>query len=147
MKVDLRAEAARLAERRKKYAIPESLSLPVSKTVLVWRLPAEEKTAGGLYVPEAHADVKSRGILLAAGLKARDIMADNLIEIGDEVMFGRYAGAERDVGREAEGVANKVCELKIEDIVSTVDGAARLKDYDIEIDDEGEHGYVPKRKA
>lgn len=122
-----------LAEKRSKYDIPEIAYLPIGKNVIIWRIGGEEKTRGGIYVPEEHREVKSRGILLAAGLAARDILADGLIEIGDEVCFGHYAGRDREVGREEGKSASKLLECKVEDILGSVDAIARSKDYEIKV--------------
>lgn len=100
------------------------------KNVLIRRLQAEEKTAGGLYVPEEHRTVYSRGILLDAGLAAMDALADELIEIGDEVYFGFFAGRDREEGKRTAGEAPKtVLECKVEDIHGSKEQLARREKY------------------
>lgn len=137
----------KLEERRKQYSeMPNVPCLPIGKKVVVWRLPLDTRTAGGLYVPEEHANPQRTGILMAAGLKAMDAMRDALIEIGDEVWLPRFTTNSPEVSREGAQKGKHVELLNIEDIVGSVDGQARLeRDYEIAFDDEsGQHHYVKR---
>lgn len=129
--------------------IPPVPYLPVGEVVLVYRLPEEEKTAGGLYKPEEYRQPLSKGILIAAGLAARDVMVDALIETGDIVYFARFAGDEKEFAREAAGKGEKLLQLKVREILGSADGLERSKDYKIVLktyaDGTSEHIY--KRKA
>jgi chaperonin GroES len=117
---------------RKELDIPAIPYLPLSKNVLIFRLEGEEKTKGGIIVPDVHKEVKSRGILLAAGLAARDVLADGLIDIGDEVCFAYFAGRDRKSEERESGSAGKaILECKVEDILGSVDALERVKSYDI----------------
>jgi co-chaperonin GroES (HSP10) len=138
---------SKLDDRRKQYGIPSLVYMPRGKTVVVWRLPADEKTAGGLYIPGVAEDVKSRGILLACGLAARDLLGDDLIEVGDEVYFKRFSAVEREVGRAETKTTAKLLEMAAEDILGSSDVLDRVKDYEITTNDDGDSIYVPKRKA
>ena len=142
---------SQLEDKRRKFNIPPIPYLPAGKRVIVWRLPSEQRTAGGLFVPESHATVKSRGILLAAGLAARDVLKDALVEIGDEVYFGRFAGVERDVERKEASTQPTLLEMAVEDVGGSVEAIARLEGYRVAYDEElGEHWYEeinPKRKV
>lgn len=132
---------------RKELDIPALPYLPLAKNVLIFRLEGEEKTKGGIIVPDVHKEVKSRGILLAAGLQARDILADGLIEIGDEVCFAHYAGRDRQTGERDAGTAGKaILECKVEDVLGSVDALERVKDYDIVYDDEVD-GRIYQKKG
>lgn len=140
----------KLSERVEKYKIPPIPYLPSGKTILVWRLESEEKN-GLIYVPEEHREVKDIGILLAAGLTARDVFADHLIEIGDICWFGRFAGTERTVKRAEGEKGQKILSMKVEDVLGSVDALERVKDYAIVRDDKPgdpgatrEHFYVKK---
>lgn len=135
----------KLEKLRKDYDIPNAPYLPMGKTCLVFRMPAEEKTAGGLYIPEEHAGPKSYGVLVAAGLQAREILRDALIEIGDVVHFGRFEGQESEFKREAAASGRYLLQLKVEGILGSVDALDRIKEYEIEENDEGDLVY--KRKA
>jgi len=119
-------------ELRKELDIPKISYLPIGTNVLIFRLEGEEKTKGGIIVPDVHKEVKSRGILLAAGLEARDVLADGLIEIGDEVCFAHWAGRDRKSGeREAGTAGQSILECKVADVLGSVDALERVKNYDI----------------
>lgn len=138
----------KLEERREKYGIPDAPCLPQGKKVVVFRLPLQEKTAGGLFIPEEHANPEPMGVLIAAGLAARDVMRDALIEIGDIVMLPRFTTNSPEVSRNSAEKGKHVELLNIEDLVGSVDGLERLdKHYDIKVfatDDGDEHRYVPR---
>lgn len=137
---------SKLDKLREQYDIPPVPYLPMGEVVLVFRMPSEEKTAGGLYIPEENQGPKPYGILVAAGLAARDVLADALIEIGDVVHFGRFEGDEKEFKREEAKKGKYLLQLKARGLLGSVDALDRLKDYRIERDKEtGEHLY--KRKA
>lgn len=70
---------------------------PLNDRVLVKRLESEEKTAGGLYIPDTAKEKPSKGEVVAAGPgKTADdgkkiAMA---VKAGDKVLFNKYAGTE-----------------------------------------------------
>ncbi len=70
---------------------------PLNDRVLVKRLESEEKTAGGLYIPDSAKEKPSRGEVVAAGDGKR---ADDgklipmAVKAGDIVLFNKYAGTE-----------------------------------------------------
>ncbi|HXU23073.1 MAG TPA: co-chaperone GroES family protein [Tepidiformaceae bacterium] len=143
---------SKLDERMKQYGIPPIPGLPMGKTILVFRIPPVERTAGGLYIPETDQGEQEIGVLLAAGLGAIDILKAALIEIGDVIWFGRFAGTNRTVRREAAQKAEQITAMKVEDVQISVDALERLKGYDIkelavEGEPTGQHFYVPKKKG
>jgi chaperonin GroES len=130
-----------LEEKRKLYPKMPAIEYgPMGKNVLIYRIDGDEKTAGGLYVPEENREVKSRGILMAAGLGAMDKLADALIEIGDEVCLARFGGDDREIKRKATEARATILECKVEDILGSVEQPARAESYDI-IRSDGEDGY------
>lgn len=135
---------SRLDIRRAEFDIPELPYLPMGKNVLLFRLPEEEKTAGGLFIPETVREARERAVLIGAGLAAREIMADHLIELGDIVWFGRFAGSEREVARAAEGKGTYVLQVKIEDVLGSVDALKRAEDHEVGFNTEGDMVYVKK---
>lgn len=143
----------KLEEARKRYpGMPASLEyLPKGKRVIIYRLDGEEKTAGGLYVPEEHREVRSRGVLMAAGLAAMDELHDALIEIGDEVCIGRFAGDDRELKRREGSARVTILECFAEDIAGSVDAVKRSENYDVVRSDGddgyeyGEHRYEPRQ--
>ena len=70
---------------------------PLNDRVLVKRLESEEKTAGGLYIPDTAKEKPSRGKVVAAGPGK---LADDgkrtalAVKAGDFVLFNKYAGTE-----------------------------------------------------
>ena len=70
---------------------------PLSDRVLVKRLESEEKTVGGLFIPDTAKEKPSRGEIVAAGPgKAADngqIVAMT-VKVGQTVLFNKYAGTE-----------------------------------------------------
>jgi len=141
---------SKLTERNKQYGIPTCPYLPAGKVVLIYRLPSESKSAGGIIIPDEHATPKPSGVLVAAGLAARDILADALVEIGDIVWFGKYAGWEKEVERDPLNAGKMILQCNVDDVLGSVDALERLESYDIKPDSTGKHFYTlktNKRKA
>jgi chaperonin GroES len=143
----------KLDKLRAKYKdnIPPVPYLPMGEVILVYRLPSETHTAGGLEIPEEYRSPVSRGILIAAGLEARDIMGDALIEIGDIVYFGRFEGDEREFKRDEAEKGEKLLQLKMRGILGSADALFRSQHYDIVLttleDGTTEHMYKRKEAA
>jgi chaperonin GroES len=136
----------KLDERIKQYDIPEIPYLPIHKDVLVFRMPDEEKTKGGLFVPKTTSEPKSYGVIVAAGLGALDVMYSNLIELGDIVWFGTFEGEEKEISREVGSGGKKLLQMKIEGIRGSVDAVDRSKGFDVVRNADGEHMYQPKAR-
>ncbi len=70
---------------------------PLHDRVLVQRLAEEEKTAGGLYIPDTAKEKPQKGKIVAAG-KGRLTEDGKLLPLevkaGDQVLFSKYAGTE-----------------------------------------------------
>ena len=79
---------------------------PLDDRVVVEPLEAEEKTAGGILLPDTAKQKPQRGRVLAVGPgKLRDNGERNVLAVakGDEVIYGRYAGNDIEVdGREVK---------------------------------------------
>lgn len=70
---------------------------PLNDRVLVKRLESDEKTAGGLYIPDTAKEKPSRGKVIAAGPgKLGDDGKRTALAVkdGDLVLFNKYAGTE-----------------------------------------------------
>jgi chaperonin GroES len=70
---------------------------PLHDRVLVKRIEEEERTAGGLYIPETAKEKPSQGIVVAVGEGKKDEKGKRIpmdVNEGDRVMFGKYAGTE-----------------------------------------------------
>jgi len=70
---------------------------PLHDRVLVRRVGSEEKTAGGIIIPDTAQEKPSEGEILAAGPGARD-EAGKLVPLdvktGDRILFGKWSGTE-----------------------------------------------------
>jgi chaperonin GroES len=70
-----------------------SVSLrPLGDRVLVEPAPAEEKTAGGIIIPDTAKEKPQRGTVIAAGEGKKDV--PTTVKPGDTVLYGKYAGTE-----------------------------------------------------
>ncbi len=137
-----------MRERLKTVKIPRPPCLPQGKKVILFRLPSEEKTRGGLYIPEEHANPHQFAVLIAAGLAARDVMRDHLMEIGDIVMLPAFVTDTPEVERREREKGVHVVRLNVEDLLGSVDALDRFEnEYRVAYDEEnGEHFYE-KRDA
>ena len=70
---------------------------PLHDRVVVKRIDAEEKTAGGIIIPDTAKEKPSQGEVIAVGPGARDD-AGKLVALdvkkGDRVLFGKWSGTE-----------------------------------------------------
>ena len=70
---------------------------PLHDRVVVRRVEAEEKTAGGIIIPDTAKEKPQQGEVVAVGPGARD-EAGRLVELsvkaGDRVLFGKWSGTE-----------------------------------------------------
>ena len=70
---------------------------PLHDRVLVRRVESEEKTAGGIIIPDTAKEKPSEGEIVAVGTGARD-EAGKLVEldvkVGDRILFGKWSGTE-----------------------------------------------------
>ncbi len=70
---------------------------PVDDRVVIEPLEKEEKTAGGIVLPDAAQEKPMRGKVVAAGPGKRledGTRAKMSLKVGDEVFFGKYSGTE-----------------------------------------------------
>jgi chaperonin GroES len=65
---------------------------PLADRVLVEPAPAEEKTVGGIIIPDTAKEKPQRGTIIAAGPGKKDEPMS--VKIGDKVLYGKYAGTE-----------------------------------------------------
>ena len=87
----------------KKEAAALSLR-PLDDRVVVEPLDAEEKTAGGILLPDTAKQKPQQGKVIAAGPGKLNDKGERLtlnVKIGDTVLFGKYSGSDVEVaGRE-----------------------------------------------
>ncbi len=65
---------------------------PLADRVLVEPKEAETKTASGLYIPDTAKEKPQEGKVIAVGPGKKDEPME--VKVGDEVMYGKYAGTE-----------------------------------------------------
>src|SRR6201999_2565523 len=94
---------------------------PLHDRVVVRRLNAEEKTKGGIIIPDTAKEKPQEGQIVAAGSGARD-EAGKLVPLdvkaGDKVLFGKWSGTEVKIDGE------DLLIMKESDIMGVVEGTA-----------------------
>jgi chaperonin GroES len=70
---------------------------PLHDRVVVKRIDAEEKTAGGIIIPDTAKEKPQEGEIVAVGPGARDEQGKLItqdVKVGDRVLFGKWSGTE-----------------------------------------------------
>jgi chaperonin GroES len=70
---------------------------PLHDRVVVKRIEAEDKTAGGIIIPDTAKEKPSQGEIAAVGPGARDEAGRVIpidLNVGDRVLFGKWSGTE-----------------------------------------------------
>jgi chaperonin GroES len=70
---------------------------PLHDRVVVRRIEAEEKTAGGIIIPDTAKEKPQEGEVVAVGPGARDEQGKLItpdVKVGDRVLFGKWSGTE-----------------------------------------------------
>lgn len=70
---------------------------PLHDRVLVKRIEEEERTAGGIIIPDTAKEKPSQGMIVAIGEGKKDENGKRIpmdVKEGDRIMFGKYAGTE-----------------------------------------------------
>ncbi len=65
---------------------------PLADRVVVEAAAAEEKTAGGIIIPDTAKEKPQRGKVVAAGPGKKD--EPTTVKVGDTILYGKYAGTE-----------------------------------------------------
>lgn len=65
---------------------------PLADRVLIEPAPAEEKTIGGIIIPDTAKEKPLQGKVLAVGNGTKD--EEMVVKEGDTVLYGKYAGTE-----------------------------------------------------
>jgi chaperonin GroES len=68
---------------------------PLADRVVVRAADAEEKTSGGIIIPDTAKEKPQRGIVVAVGNGKKD--EPMTVKVGDSVLYGKYAGTELNV--------------------------------------------------
>lgn len=65
---------------------------PLADRVVILPAPAEEKTIGGIIIPDTAKEKPLRGEVKAVGNGTKD--EEMILKVGDQVLYGKYAGTE-----------------------------------------------------
>ena len=86
---------------------------PLADRVVIEPKTAEEKTAGGLFIPDTAKEKPLKGEVVATGNGTKD--EEMILKVGDTVLYGKYAGTEL----EFEGV--KYLMMRQSDVLAVVE--------------------------
>jgi chaperonin GroES len=86
---------------------------PLADRVLILPAPAEEKTIGGIIIPDTAKEKPLQGEVVATGKGTKD--EEMILKVGDTVLYGKYAGTEL----EFEGV--KYLMMRQSDVLAVVE--------------------------
>jgi len=76
---------------------------PLNDRVLVKRLDSDDRTEGGLFIPDTAKEKPSKGQIVAVGpgkFDANGKLVPMTVKENDTVLFGKYAGTEIKIGGE-----------------------------------------------
>ena len=102
-----------MAKAKKKTQIK-----PLDDRVLVEQCEAEERTSGGIVLPDTAQEKPQRGIVRAVGpgkLLESGERGEMSIKLGDEVFYGKYAGTDVEVDGETMQI------MRENDILAIID--------------------------
>ena len=97
---------------------------PLHDRVVVRRLDAEEKTKGGIIIPDTAKEKPMEGEIIAAGPGARNEQGQLVpldVKAGDRVLFGKWSGTEVKIDGE------ELLIMKESDIMGIIEGGAAKK--------------------
>ena len=97
---------------------------PLHDRVVVRRITAEEKTSGGIIIPDTAKEKPQEGEIVAVGPGARDEQGQIVpldVKAGDRVLFGKWSGTEVKLDGE------ELLIMKESDIMGIITGAASAK--------------------
>ena len=97
---------------------------PLHDRVVVRRGDAEEKTKGGIIIPDTAKEKPQEGAIVAAGPGARDESGKLVpldVKAGDRILFGKWSGTEVKIDGE------DLIIMKESDVMGVVEGVVALK--------------------
>ena len=97
---------------------------PLHDRVVVRRIEAEEKTKGGIIIPDTAKEKPQEGEIVAAGPGARDESGKLVpldVKAGDRILFGKWSGTEVKIDGE------DLIIMKESDVMGVVEGVVALK--------------------
>ena len=97
---------------------------PLHDRVVVKRLAEEERTAGGIIIPDSAKEKPMQGEIIAVGAGARDENGKVQpldVKVGDRVLFGKWSGTEVKLDGE------ELLIMKESDIMGIIEASASSK--------------------
>ena len=97
---------------------------PLHDRVVVRRVEGDEKTAGGLIIPDSAKEKPAEGEVVSVGAGARDDDGDRIpmdVKAGDRVLFGKWSGTEVTIDGE------ELLIMKESDIMGVIEGKKAKK--------------------
>ena len=97
---------------------------PLHDRVVVKRVSEEERTAGGIIIPDSAKEKPMQGEIIAVGAGARDENGKVQpldVKVGDRVLFGKWSGTEVKLDGE------ELLIMKESDIMGIIEGTAAKK--------------------
>jgi chaperonin GroES len=97
---------------------------PLGDRVLVKRVKEEEKTKGGIIIPDTAQEKPQEGEVVAIGPGARDEDGERIpldVKVGDRILFGKWSGTEVKLDGE------ELLIMKESDIMGVIEEAAKGK--------------------
>ncbi|ACI99974.1 MULTISPECIES: co-chaperone GroES [Rhodospirillales] len=97
---------------------------PLHDRVVVKRVESEQKTAGGIIIPDTAKEKPQEGEIIAVGSGARDESGKLIaldVKVGDRVLFGKWSGTEVKI----DGVEYLI--MKESDIMGVLEASSAAK--------------------
>ena len=97
---------------------------PLHDRILVRRIEADEKTAGGIIIPDTAKEKPQEGEVIGVGPGARDESGKLVkldVKVGDRILFGKWSGTEIKLNGE------DLLIMKESDVMGVIEQTATLK--------------------
>jgi chaperonin GroES len=97
---------------------------PLHDRVVVRRVEEEQKSAGGIIIPDTAKEKPMQGEVVAVGPGARNEAGEIVpldVKVGDRVLFGKWSGTEVKID------GDELLIMKESDIMGVLETAARVK--------------------
>jgi chaperonin GroES len=97
---------------------------PLHDRILVRRIEADEKTAGGIIIPDTAKEKPQEGEVIAIGPGGRDEsgkLVELDVKVGDRILFGKWSGTEIRLNGE------DLLIMKESDVMGVIEQSATLK--------------------
>ncbi|HZT25294.1 MAG TPA: co-chaperone GroES [Pseudolabrys sp.] len=97
---------------------------PLHDRVVVRRVESEERTAGGIIIPDTAKEKPSQGEIVAVGPGGRDESGKLIpidLKVGDTILFGKWSGTEVKIDGE------ELLIMKESDVMGVIEGGAAAK--------------------